>query len=299
MAQYNKNEISTDMIKFFYKHQFLGACEPGDARCPELLEIMKTDSELSTLILDYLNSLGDPVYPVSEEKWSEPETDVNNVDIEDLYNTFMQELDYDYRDFPDDFYVEISVPRSGQPGLEIFTGEVAEENIVSSTKLSYASRKCDIKASSWKDQQEGGYGSVYDIDYDYRNPIVIDGWKLTFGAYVDEDGFWFEDDSEGGTGGTEIGAIAFLENEETGATIRFPFGISYSIFGNPENKDEFYLYEPDRSLDKDNGILYHIDDIEGIDKYDAKQFVEDHNEEIFDAIIQVMNQNLYKFGYEL
>lgn len=151
--------------------------------------------------------------------------------------------------------------------------------------------------SSWKDQRDGGYGSVYDITY---NPtMVCDDWKLTFGAYIDEDRFWFEDDDEGGTGGTEIGAIAYLKNQNTGAKIRFPFGIYYDILGVKETPDEFYLYEPDRSLDYENGIWYNIDEVNGIDEYDANEFVEDNLQEIFDAIVDVVNQNLYKFGYEL
>ncbi len=157
-----------------------------------------------------------------------------------------------------------------------------------------------IKSSSWKDQQEGGYGSCYNIVY---KPVTLgpedDEWKLSFGAYIDEDGFWFEEDDEGGTGATSIGAIAFLENFDSGATIRFPFDIQYIILGNPENKDEFYLYEPDRSLDKENGIWYNIDEVEGMQQDEAEEFMEEHQDEIFDAIIKIVNGNLYQFGYEL
>jgi len=153
--------------------------------------------------------------------------------------------------------------------------------------------------SSWNDIKNGHYGSTYNIDYD---PITICGdWKLSFGAYLDEDPnlFWFEDDEEGGTGSTDIGAVAWLENPITGAEIRMPFGINYSIFGNPENPDEFYLSEPDRSLDHEAGIWWDIDEISGIDINEAREFVDDNLQEIFDAIIDVVNKNLYKFGYEL
>lgn len=153
--------------------------------------------------------------------------------------------------------------------------------------------------SSWKDMQNGGYGSVYNMDWE---PITVCGnWELTFGAYIDEDSnyFWFDEDDEGGIGGTEIGGIAYLENAETGVKIRFPFGINYTIFGNVDDPDEFYLSEPDRGLDWENGIWYNIDEVSGIDEYDAKEFVEDNLQEIFDAIVDVVNQNLYKFGYEL
>ena len=153
--------------------------------------------------------------------------------------------------------------------------------------------------SSWKDMQNGHYGSVYNMDWE---PTMVCGdWELTFNAYIDEniDYFWFDEDDEGGTGGTEIGAIAYLENTKTDATIRFPFGINYTIFGDIDNPDEFYLSEPDRGLNHENGIWYNIDEVSGIDEYDAKEFIEDNLQEIFNAIIAIVNKNLYKFGYEL
>lgn len=153
--------------------------------------------------------------------------------------------------------------------------------------------------SSWKDQQEGGYGTVYDMDWEPS--VVCNDWELTFGAYIDEDTnyFWFENDDEGGIGGVSIGAIAYLENIDTGAEIEIAFDINYTILGNKENPDEFFLSEPDRGLDHESGISYNIQEVSGIDEYDAKEFIEDNLKEIFDAIIAIVNQNLYKFGYEL
>lgn len=151
--------------------------------------------------------------------------------------------------------------------------------------------------SSWTDMQNGNYGTCYDIDY---IPVTVCGnWELSFGAYIDEDNFNFEEDAEGGTGSTNIGAVAYLENKDTGAIIRFPFGIDYTILGDIDNPDEFHLYEPDRSLDWGTGITYVIDDVTGMDVNDAEQFIEDNLPEIFDAIVNVVNQNLYKFGYDL
>lgn len=141
---------SDEQIKFFYKGKFLGACDAGDAWCPELLNLMKSDKEVAASILNYMNSLGNPVFPISEEDWGTPETNVDNVDIEDLYNTFLQELDYEYRDFPDDFYI------GGDyllPDFEIFVGPVAEENVVSSTKIK-ASRYDNVPGYK---TPEGGY----------------------------------------------------------------------------------------------------------------------------------------------
>lgn len=153
--------------------------------------------------------------------------------------------------------------------------------------------------SSWNDQQNGGYGSVYDIDYDNHNPMIVAGWKLTFGAYIDEDdnSFWFEDDSEGGTGGTNIGAMAYLTRGSQ--EIEISFGVQYSIFGDPDNADEFYLAEPDRSLDEETGTWYSIIGVWNIEESDAREFIEANYKELFDALIAVVNQNLYKFGYEL
>lgn len=171
--------------------------------------------------------------------------------------------------------------------------------------VSASSKVCgskSVKASSWKDQQEGDYGSVYNIKYTPVTFSTEDGeWQLSFNAYIEEteNAFWFDDDNEGGTGGTAIGAIAYLENFSRGATIRFPFDIYYMIFGNPENTDDFYLCEPDRSLDKDEGIWYNIDEVEGISQTEAEEFMEEHKDEIFDAIIKIVNDNLYQFGYEL
>lgn len=126
------NKFDPNKMHFFYKHNYLGSCEPGDAWCPKLLELMESDPDVASMILDYMNSLGDPVFPVSEKDWGTPETDITKVDIEDLYNTFLQELDYEYRDFPGDFYVGGDYRL---PDFEIFVGEVAEENVVSTTKI--------------------------------------------------------------------------------------------------------------------------------------------------------------------
>ena len=126
------NKFDPNKMHFFYKRNYLGSCEPGDAWCPKLLELMESDPGVASMILDYMNSLGDPVFPVSEEDWGTPETDITKVDIKDLYNTFLQELDYEYRDFPDDFYVGGDYRL---PDFEIFVGEVAEENVVSTTKI--------------------------------------------------------------------------------------------------------------------------------------------------------------------
>ena len=123
------SRFDPNQMHFFYNGEYLGSCEPGDAWCPKLLLLMGSDADVATSILGYMNSLGDPVFPVSEEDWGTPETDITKVDIEDLYNAFMLELDFEYKDFPDDFYVGGDYRL---PGFEIFVGPVAEENVVES-----------------------------------------------------------------------------------------------------------------------------------------------------------------------
>lgn len=133
---------SDKRVQFYYQNEFLDSCDPEYMECPSLLDTMKNDSKLATLILEYMNSLGDPVFPVSEEDWGTPETDITKIDIDDLYNTFMQELDFEYRDFPEDFYVNISVPRSGESGLEIFIQDMNDEDdedLSASTKVNATS----------------------------------------------------------------------------------------------------------------------------------------------------------------
>lgn len=121
------SEYGKDMVKFFYKGEFLGACDPEYMECEALYDLMESDKAVASQVLNYMNSLGDPVFPVSEDDWGTPETNVDNVDINELYNTFMQELEYSYSDFPDEFYV------GGDyllPDFEIFIGEVAEDDVI-------------------------------------------------------------------------------------------------------------------------------------------------------------------------
>lgn len=147
---------SENQVKFFYKGKFLGSCDSDYIECPELLNLMESDKEVATSILNYMNSLGDPVFPVSEEDWGTPETNVDNVDIADLYNTFMQELDYEYRDSETmgfGFYV------GGDyllPDFEIFDGPTVDD-VESSTKIK-ASRYDNVPGYK---APEGGYLYIF------------------------------------------------------------------------------------------------------------------------------------------
>jgi hypothetical protein len=117
-------DVTDDQVKFFYKGKFLGACDPEYIECPKLLELMKSDRDAATQVLAYMNSLGDPVFPVSEEDWDVPETNIDNIDIDDLYNTFMQELQYNYADLSDSDTFMVGLDYV-MPDFEIFTGAVA------------------------------------------------------------------------------------------------------------------------------------------------------------------------------
>ena len=145
-------DISDEQVKFFYEGKFLGACDPNYFECDKLYDIMKSDKVLSDLILEYLNSFGDPIYSISDEEWSTPETDSSKIDTYDLYNTFMDWLEFQYREEGgEDFYEDISVPRSGKHTLEIFTGAVADDvDISSASKINAAKEHSEPNADVMK-----------------------------------------------------------------------------------------------------------------------------------------------------
>ena len=122
-------------VKFFYNHKFIGSSDPDNIDCPALIDLMESDKDAATQILNYMNHLGDPVFPVSDEDWGTPETDIDNVDIWELYSEFMKELDYEYAD-DQALGFGFLVDADFQPwDFEIFDGPVAEENVVSTTKI--------------------------------------------------------------------------------------------------------------------------------------------------------------------
>jgi len=185
---------SDEQVKFFYNGEFLGASDPEYMDCRRLYDVMQSDKVLSDLILEYLNSFGDPIYPISDEEWDEPETDSSKLDIWDLYNTFMDWISHEYREYPEDFYVDLSAPRSDKHTLEIFTGSVAEENVVGSKK---------IKASKGGRTYTALYnGEIFDVSSDCDTLIeqlkaeideaIADGdvENIDFGEC------WVEDDDE-------------------------------------------------------------------------------------------------------
>ena len=132
-------DITDEQVKFFYEHKFLGACDPENMHCDKLLDLMKSNKAVASEVLEYMNSLGDPVFPKEGTDY-EAETEVDNVDIDELYSVFMQELGYDYEDTKGmgyDFYVGGSYLL---PGFEIFDGAVSEGvDLSASTKVNATS----------------------------------------------------------------------------------------------------------------------------------------------------------------
>lgn len=161
---------TNNVVHFFYKGQWLGDCDVettaytyyASMECPKLLELMKTDRTLATDVLDYLNSLGDPLFPKAGTDY-EDETDVDNVDIDELYDVLMQELGYEYMDYLADEQYDFN---ANIGGLEVFVGEVADGAVYGSTKPKYFA---DMVSASYGPESEDGYEYlVEDDDDDYK-----------------------------------------------------------------------------------------------------------------------------------
>jgi hypothetical protein len=151
--------------------------------------------------------------------------------------------------------------------------------------------------SSWKDQQSGRYGSIYRPDN-----ITIDigtDWELTLAGTLDEmvDNFYWDDNDEGGDGGTLFFGIGVLTNKNDGREIMFKFWLPYYIFGSLDNPDEFYLdHEPYDQAD----IEVCDEQYMPIDDADVKDIVNwELEDDIIFGLYDIVDKNLYKFGYEL
>lgn len=144
-----KADGAADIIHLYYKGRKIDDTDADDIKFTALKGLIRTDEQAATQILDYLNSLGDPVFPVSEEKWSVPETDVSNVDLYDLYHTFLDAVGYEYDDTDfsttDEFYMQFG-------DFEIFS---SDEIIESTTKVTGAIKDMHGKVKS--DDYRTGY----------------------------------------------------------------------------------------------------------------------------------------------
>ena len=198
----------SDTMFFYYDGQLLGKCNADYAECSGLLELMRNNREVATGVLNYLNSLGDPVFPVSDEDWGTPETNIDNVDIYELYSIFMQELDYQYSDWGE-VYVD------GIPGVEIWTSDSSE--VVATTKITAAAEEETVE------EEEDEYDEEDEIDYDEGDDLDHDEDE-----YLDDDELlgreWYrshklkekrdaddeEDEEDDIEGSTNINAYFFL-----------------------------------------------------------------------------------------
>jgi hypothetical protein len=159
-----------EKVYFFYNGELLCSCDVEYIGCPEFLDIMESDPTVAQGVLNLLNSLGDPVYPVSQDDWMTAETDVSKVDIWDLYSTFMQWLEMECDDFGSVYVDEI-------PNCEIFSEE-ASGTVMGTTTI----------VASWKDE-EMPYGfesrnlSQYDAD-DWAYYLATK-WHFSYDAYED------------------------------------------------------------------------------------------------------------------
>ena len=151
--------------------------------------------------------------------------------------------------------------------------------------------------ASWKEQRDGGYGTTYRPDN-----IVIDinpDWELTLDGTLDEmmDNFYWEDNDEGGDGGTIFFGVGVLTNKNDGREIMFKFWLPYYIFGNLENPDEFHLdHESYDQTELDVCDEHYM----SIDDADAEDIVKwELEDDIISGLYDIVDANLYKFGYDL
>jgi len=124
-------EIDPDKtVHFFCNGELIDECPADDISSEAFYNVMLNDAEVATAVMDYLNSFGDPIIRVSEDDWHTAETNIENVDIRDLYETFIWWIQHEYDDWGE-LYVD------SIPGCEIFTGEIADEYVASSTEPKY------------------------------------------------------------------------------------------------------------------------------------------------------------------
>lgn len=157
------SDIPDNDIKFFYKGKLLGTCDPEYMDCPGLYDLMKSDRAVATSILTYMNSLGDPVFPKADDDY-EPETNVDNVSLDRLYNSFMQELYYDYSDTYDSEYGFYVGGDYLLPDFEIFDGELSE-GVTGSTSIKASSGR--VFKTSTIDPETGMEILLSDVSYNH------------------------------------------------------------------------------------------------------------------------------------
>lgn len=152
--------------------------------------------------------------------------------------------------------------------------------------------------SSWsKLKDNNGGGTIITPTF---KPVKINYWDLSLTGYLYEipDSFWFDEDDEGGIGGVTFTGTAILMDGAD--SIEFDFWTDFVIFGDPNNPDRFVLQSEDRGLDKESGTEFHIDpDNPGttLEIHHAIDVIEENRDEIFDALYDMVFDNLDAFGY--
>lgn len=199
----------------------------------------------------------------------------------------------------DDMYALDSQVTGARKEQELLDDYNDRLNSVSASSKICSSRsiKADSwRSSSWSELNKGGYSHEIKPSY---TPVMINGWELGIEDTIDEmvDDFWFDDDDEGGTGGTRFFGIGTFTKPGTDIIIKFAFWIVFFVLGNPDDPDLFDIYEPDRSLDRESGVELEVRDVIGIDEDDAKEILEENQDDIFDVLVDVVSKHLDKFGY--
>ena len=169
-------------VKFYYKGKYLGSCDSDYMDCDGLYDLIMTDDRAASEILDYLNSLGDPVFPVSDEDWKTPETNIDNIDRTDLYDTFMKELGYLYDDWGE-VYID-------EGNFEIFTNDVELESCgrKKKSKKKVLNQKCGSKegCSSKKKSVRESVNSIPGLDIDMWYGDEFEPMKYGADAYFND-----------------------------------------------------------------------------------------------------------------
>ena len=217
--EYAGREFITDgdTMFFYYDGNLLGKCSADAAECSNLLELMRSDREVATGVLNYLNSFGDPVFPVSEKDWSIAETNVDNVDIYDLYTMLMQELDYQYSDTGSVYVDQI-------PGVEIWVS--SNNQVMANTKRQGAAEESededyiddedDFEEDDFEedfDEDEGDY-----VDEDHGDRYLDDDerfdleWNRSVKLHEQREAENDEDEEDDIEGSTNINAYFFAED---------------------------------------------------------------------------------------
>lgn len=208
-----------DKIYFFYNGELLCACDTDFIECTEFYNLMESDSAVAQGVLDYLNSFGDPIYPVSDTNWMTAETDISNVDIWDLYCTFMQWIDYEYNDWGD-IYIE------SIPGCEIFS-EAASDMVTGSSKIKHPKYFANMVSASMSYDGDKYYVAGYydNLMRGLGDDLSTDSFDavLEFANELANDGYFIK-----------------IKNVETGSEVHYDANVWLDAIENGDVPEDVY-----------------------------------------------------------